>query len=450
MTDPDAPSVKAILAGFALVLVLAGQAGAEPKVDPAASHSLDQETRATIVEKTAQLVEDHYVFPDLAARIAAELRSALRDGAYDEWSAPADLASALTRQLEVHDPHFWVGWSPPGRVEPVNADPHSDESGDSWREWARLQNYGFRRVDVLPGNVGYLDLRFFEDASVAGETAAAAMGFLANTDAVIVDVRHNGGGEPSMVQLLISYFMEPEPVQYNSFLWRGGTKTRQLWTLAYLPGKRMPSIPLYVVTSPRTGSAAEAFAYSLQALGRATVVGETTGGAAHPGESFDIGDGFGVFISTGAPVNPITGKNWEGVGVKPDVEVDSLKAVDHAHHDALTVLLPDAQSVVEKREVSWALAALEARRHPISLSESELEGFVGAYGTRKIRLLDGRLTYQRGRRAIRTMVRLEEQDVFVLEGVDGFRIRFERDDSGTIVRMVDIWSDGHTEASPKA
>jgi len=436
-----------IVAGIAVLAALPVLAQAPVTGNPNALLRLDAYSRARVVRKTAELVEKNYVHPALAEQVAAELRSALRRRVYDDHSEPADLAAALTRQLEVHDRHFWVGWSPPGEVEPVNADPHSDETGGSWREWSRLQNFGFRRVDVLPGNVGYLDLRFFEDAAIAGDTATGAMAFLANADAVIVDVRHNGGGEPSMVQLLVSYFMEPEPVQYNSFVWRGETGTRQLWTLPYLPGKRMPSVPLYVVTSARTGSAAEAFAYSLQALGRATIIGRTTGGAAHPGETFDIGDGFSIFISTGAPVNPITGANWERVGVKPDVEADSLEAVEVAHHDALTVLLEGADSDIERREISWAIDALEATSRPVSPDPSVLAEYPGTYGNREIRLSEGRLTYQRARRAIRTMVPLEEKDLFVLEGVDGFRIQFERDESGSVIRIVDMWSDGHTEAN---
>jgi hypothetical protein len=418
--------------------------------DTEAELQLDGAWRTRMIHATADLVERHYFDPGKATELADELRSSHRNGAYDDLLAPADLAAALTRQLEVHDRHFWVSWSPPGNVEPVNADPHSEESGACWREWSRLQNFGFRSVQVLPGNVGYLDLRYFDDTLSAGDTATAAMGLLANAGAVIVDVRNNGGGEPAMVQLLISHFMGPDPVQYNAFVERGKKASRQLWTLAYLPGKRLPDVPLFVLTSARTGSAAEAFAYSLQALGRARIVGQTTAGAANPGESFDIGEGFSIFISTGAPVNPITGTNWEGIGVRPDLEVDSLEALQVAHHEALKILIEDARSEIERREIAWALDALGARRNPVVLPASVLEDYSGDYGTRKIRITDGRLTYQRSRRATRTMLPLEGQDLFVLEGVDGFRIRFDRDDAGRVIRMVDQWSDGHREANPRA
>jgi C-terminal processing protease CtpA/Prc len=301
-------------------------------------------------------------------------------------------------------------------------------------------------VEILAGNIGYLDLRFFANPTYGGTTATAAMAVLANTDAIIIDLRQNGGGEPGMVQLLCSYFFEPEPVLINSLYWRKSETTQQFWTLPYLPGMRLPTTPVYVLISPRTGSAAEEFAYNLQTQNRATLLGQKTVGAANPGDGFKLVHGFEMFISTGAAVNPITKTNWEGQGVQPDLEVPAEEALVVAQMTALQRLLDDAGDPQQQRELTWALQALEAKHRPMPLDGLVLADYVGNYETRQIRLETGRLTYQRGNRSRQMMLPIDK-DLFVLEGVDGFQSRFERDEAGRIVRLVDMWSDGHQESN---
>ena len=202
---------------------------------------------------------------------------------------------------------------------------------------ARRRNFGFRRVEILDGNIGYLDLRSFDDASIGGDTAVAAMNFLGNVDALIVDLRQNGGGSPSMIQLLNSYFFE-EPTHLNSFEHRGEEKLQQFWTLTHVPGKKLIGTPIFVLTSGRTFSAAEEFTYNLKHLKRATIIGETTGGGAHPGGTHEIEGRFSVFIPDGRAVNPITETNWEGVGVQPHVPVAADAAFEVARERALQAI----------------------------------------------------------------------------------------------------------------
>src|SRR4029079_14564144 len=201
------------------------------------------------------------------------------------------------------------------------------------------------------------DLRGFQPAQFGAETVVAAMNFVANTDALIVDLRRNGGGDPSMVSLISSYLFGSEPVHLNDLYFRPDDSTRQWWTLQYVPGKRYgDKKPVYVLTSNRTFSAAEEFTYNLKNLKRATIVGETTGGGAHPGGMRRIGEHFGMFIPTGRAINPISKTNWEGTGVKPDVDVPADQALKVAHIAALNVVLEKVTEPERQDAIKQAIA----------------------------------------------------------------------------------------------
>ncbi|MCA1792094.1 MAG: tetratricopeptide repeat protein [Thioalkalivibrio sp.] len=155
------------------------------------------------------------------------------------------------------------------------------------------------------------------------------MQLLSNADAIIVDLRNNDGGSPEMVQLLSSYFFDTR-THLNSLYWRRGDRTQEFWTLDHVPGRRLPRVPLLVITSNATFSGAEEFTYNMQTRDRATIIGETTGGGANPGGMMPVGTRFGIFVPTGRAVNPVTGTNWEGVGVRPDLVVAAAVALDSA------------------------------------------------------------------------------------------------------------------------
>ena len=293
--------------------------------------ALDAAQRAAIVETLATEVEARYCKPDVAVRIAAHLRAELARGAFDDCANRLALAPKLTTALRVvnDDRHFVVYGVPEGRVEEELTDPLRTvvRRGDE----LRARNHGFARLEVLDGNIGLLELNAFADFETARETAAAAMRFLAGVDALIVDLRGNGGGSPETVQFLCSYFFG-ERTHLNSLVHRRpeGEVVTEYWTLDELPGPRLVDVPLYVLTSGRTGSAAEEFSYNLQARDRAILVGQTTSGAANPGGTVPLDERLVAFISNGQARNPITGTNWEGVGVVPEVETPAPDALDRA------------------------------------------------------------------------------------------------------------------------
>jgi C-terminal processing protease CtpA/Prc len=213
----------------------------------------------------------------------------------------------------------------------------------------RSENYGFEKLERLSGNIGYIDLRFFASPEVAGNTLAAAMTFLADTDALILDLRQNRGGSPPMVALVCSYFFSGSapPVHLNDIYYRPTDSTQQFWTYPYLSARRYLDKQVYILTSKFTFSGGEGCAYHLKNLNRATLIGETTRGGAHPTKFHRISDHFEVGIPWGRAISPITHTNWEGVGVKPHMEVPAEQALKTAQLAALKKLL-DKNSDAER------------------------------------------------------------------------------------------------------
>ncbi|HJZ50454.1 MAG TPA: S41 family peptidase [Roseiflexaceae bacterium] len=304
---------------------------------------LDPATRATLIDNLIQKLHDHYVFPEVAQQMDAAIRAKAGSGAYDELMMLEELCERLTADLQAvsHDKHlrlFYHSESVP-EDEPERPTP---EQLEEFRYAMSLLNFGFARVERLPGNVGYLDLRGFCPASVGGEAAVAAMNLLARTGALIVDLRQNGGGDPEMIALITSYLFD-QMTNLNNMYWRDGDRTQQFWTLPYVPGRRYGAgKPVYVLTSSHTFSGAEEFAYNLKNLKRATIVGEVTGGGAHPVGSFAITPHVGAHIPVGRAVNPISGTNWEGTGVTPDIAVPQEDALRTAQILALRYVLEQA------------------------------------------------------------------------------------------------------------
>jgi len=229
------------------------------------------------------------------------------------------------------------------------------------RRMGRLDNFGIRQVERLDGNVGYLDVRRVAVPANAGPAIGAAMELVAGTYALIIDLRHNGGGAPEGVVFWCSYLLDERPTHLNDIFHADTGETRQFWALPYVPGTRYLDRPVFVLTSGRTFSGGEDFAYTLQALGRATVVGETTGGGAHPTRGFPISAAVHIGIPFARSVNPVTGTNWQGTGVVPDVPADAERAYDVAYARALeTVLAMDDVPPPIADDAREALAGLQA------------------------------------------------------------------------------------------
>lgn len=302
---------------------------------------IDQATHAELVRVLVEKLRSYYMFPDIAEKICRRLQQHLEEGDYNDIIEGEFLAYALTTHMQEinQDEHLWVKWHPDPLPENEGALRLNQKWRDERRLEAKLSNHGFHKVERLPGNVGYVDIRYFHRPAWAGGTAVAAMNFLANMDALIFDLRQCPGGFPGMVTLISTYLLGDEPVHLNSIYWRDDDLTQQYWTQPYVPGQCFGDVPIYILISKATFSGAEGFAYDMQARNRAAIIGEKTDGGAHPGASYRLHPHFEVFIPIGYPTHPITHQNWEGVGVIPDVPVPGERALDVAHQMALAAII---------------------------------------------------------------------------------------------------------------
>ena len=291
--------------------------------------AIDSASRKAVVDEITKLLDERYVSPDLGKKYGARLQARFAVGAFDTAGTPAALASLLTRELQGvnADKHLRVS-APAPRAAEV-APPALEALPVPFVRQLQGLPHGFRRVGILDGNIGYLDLLMFVPEATGRDTAVAAMKFLGGVDALIVDLRDNGGGNPDLIRLISSYFFE-KPTHLNSIYWRAGNRTEEFWTYDAVDGRRLSAVQIFVLTSRRTASGGEEFAYNLKTRQRAVIIGEVTWGGANPGGVFPLPAGLRIFLPTGRAINPITGTNWEGVGVVPDVQSDRERAFEIA------------------------------------------------------------------------------------------------------------------------
>ncbi|WP_350276058.1 S41 family peptidase [Kribbella sp. HUAS MG21] len=283
---------------------------------------------AEIVGNALDRIAAGYVFPDLTAEIGSAIRQRITSGEYDGLDGPA-----LCEQVSAHlqevaaDKHLRLLWSD----EPQSLEPEDEDEGEAaFRALLRTENQGIRRVENLDGNIGFIDVRRIPYADDGAGAIGAAMQLVAGSFALILDLRECRGGAPEGAAMWCSYFFADDRVHLNDIYERASGETRQFWTAAYLPAPRYPDRRVYVLTSAMTFSGGEDVAYTLQAHGRATLVGETTRGGAHPTARYPITEHVLVAVPVARTVNSVTGSNWEGVGVIPDVPVPADQALKAA------------------------------------------------------------------------------------------------------------------------
>ena len=332
------------------------------------SLAAEQLSSRDIVVKALALLRENYVFPELAGQVASAVEARLAAGEYDNLDEIA-LTDLLTGHLQEAsgDKHLRVrlgGGPGPGRGPgrrpdgPHGGDRAQHENGEpadhearrlKMRQMGRLDNFGIHRVERLDGNIGYLDLRRMPQPENAGPAITAAMELVSGTYALIIDLRRNGGGSVHGVAFWCSYLLPEEPAHLNDIFHADTGETTQFWSLTYLPGSRYLDRPVYVLTSSRTFSGGEDLCYTLQALGRAEVIGETTGGGAHPTRPFPVSAAVHIAIPFARSINPVTGTNWQGTGVIPDTQVPEDEAYRVAYAKTL-------RHVTELRDVPPPIA----------------------------------------------------------------------------------------------
>jgi TolA-binding protein len=305
----------------------------------AQSKEMSAEEKTEIIQLISENVLETYIDLDLANDISSVLESNIESNRYKSISNPEAFAKTVTQDLQnvSHDLHLKLNYEPKKIAQSKRVMPEEMKLEREKMMAMKMAevNYGFTEVKVLNGNIGYLNLRMFADTTYAKGATTAAMNFLSNTNAIIIDLRENGGGVPSMVQLLSSYFTDAEPVLLSNFYERKTNSETQLFTIESIDGKRMTNTPLYILTSKNTFSAAEAFTYTLKHLDKAVVVGEVSRGGANRTKRITLNDDFSISIPYIKAINPVTKTNWEGKGVQPTIATTEKEAFVKAYIDAI-------------------------------------------------------------------------------------------------------------------
>lgn len=450
----DRFSASLMILCAALVMLFAGfqTAGAQRQVvvrRAAGGDPIDDAAKAAVVDSLTKALDDIYVFPDVARKMVKTIKSNLRRGKYKEAGTGTEFAGMLTHDMfEIaHDRHLHIDYMP-GDPRFAFRDTLTEEDEQGIFNTLAADNFGFYRLERLPGNIGYLDLRAFYDARWAGRTAIAAMNFLAHSDAIIIDLRRNGGGNPSMIQLISSYFFD-EPVHLNDFYVRASDETKQFWSQAYVEGPRMADTDLYILTSSYTFSGAEEFTYNMKNLERATVIGETTGGGAHPVEIHVWPElKMSLSVPFGRAVNPISGTNWEGTGIEPHIQVPEGEALEVAHLKALEKLAGKAGEGPERARLLWDIDRLKAMTNEVEIDADIMRKYAGTYGPRKLTLENGALYYRRSQGPRMKMIPMTET-TFMFEELDGFKLEIELDGAGNPVAALGHYREGRVDRTDR-
>ena len=403
-----------------------------------------------LIHEISHLIDDYYPLPEKAQKMIAHIQKKLSLGEYDNVEDASKLAQTLTRELQgiSEDYHITVIFSPKDAAqisENQKLDPLDENYESNWWQWVHSDNFGIPKIEYLIGNIGYIDIRYFAPVNLAGDVAIAAMNFLARCDALIFDLRQCGGGDPFMTQLLQSYLYDKnkKPKLLLTKYHHAKNEVQQKWTYPYIPGKRLPEVPVYILTSSRTFSGGEDMAYSLKHHGRATIIGEITGGGAHPVTELLPGEGFILILPEGYPTHPVTNSNWEGSGVQPDIEISSENALETAHRLAIQNLYNNNENQGDAHILNWHLQRLDAIYKPLKLKPSVLEKFTGVYRDFEVTLKAGRLILsQIGRRDNWVMVPFSE-NTFTAD--EDYNVRFEMSEDNNASALIWLGRDSSKE-----
>jgi len=408
---------------------------------------INTEEKKELIRLLCNRLDSVYLYPENVSKIRKYLNKKIVHGDYTYYKTNTDFAIQLDKDLKyiTNDKHMGLVYDPKKSEEMIK-EPNKNYYTSEVLEDLREKNFEFRELKILDGNVGYLDLREFCPVKYAGETAIAAMNFLANCNAIIIDLRNNGGGDDNMVQFLLSYFLDADiqfATSYNRFT--NSYYTSQ--TLAYVPGKKLYNTPLYLLTSKSTFSGAEAFSYYLKFMKRATLIGENTGGGENPVEIQVLHKNYIAYIPAVKIINSISKTNirWETIGVKPDIQTDSKDAFYIAQTKALEDL--SAKNVSKKEFYLWIIEGLKAKQSPYKIDKATLKSYSGSYGDRKLIYDNETLFYER-KGSVKAKLNAIDNETFTIEGIDYLRLKIIKKDKDTIA-LLRLYNDGTTKEDLK-
>jgi retinol-binding protein 3 len=395
-----------------------------------------------LINAISDSLDKHYIFPDQAGNISSYLHAQLKANAYTQLvNDPEKLAQQIGKDISTvyHDPHMRVQYDP-GFVTQVAYDPTPEEMQQVKKYWVE-HNYSFQKAEVLPGNIGYLSFNLFVgDIEAAKHTIKSALSFLANTDALIIDLRENMGGDPRMVSQVESYFFK-EKTPMNNLINRSTKDTTFLFADPAKADSLHLDMPIYILTSKNTFSGAEDFSYGMLVAKRACLVGETTGGGAHPQMPFSVNQGFVVYIPFARSLNAVTHTDWEGTGVIPDVKIPAVNALNKARELIFKENLSKATDQKSKNKYLYFIHSVLESMETESLPANKLRPYTGTYGGITIYLVNNKLYCRNNNNggSISVLKQLSNK-LFVLD--KEAQIEFKKDSQDKVTGISILVNDG--------
>jgi hypothetical protein len=413
------------------------------------TESLNPKKIKQVIDSLSKAMMNYYVYPEKAIKIRDHLNSSYKKGLYNKITSPEELSRKLVSDISevVVDRHIGLRFAPDAGSGVPPSQSNAERQADSLRDVKVMQqgNFNFTELKILPGNIGYLKFNAFaHDIEAAKPTIAAALTFLSHTSAIIIDMRHNGGGNVDMVSQLESYFFK-QKTHMNNLVDRTSKDTMIFYADPAKTGGLMLNMPLYLLNSKRTFSGAEDFSYGMQGAGRAVLVGDTTGGGAHPVRPFPIGNGFTAFIPFARSLSPYTHTDWEGTGVYPDIAVPATDALEKALQVIYTRQLAATTDEHEQKAIKWQLDKLHARYHKPTVDVKLLAQYAGSYndGSIKLFIKDSALfCLGKARNNYVSELSPISNDVFTWWDDTDFEIEFIKDESGHYTAFKILGPDG--------
>ena len=407
---------------------------------------LDKKATRILVDTLAYQLRKYYVFKDAAARMGDYIKKRCKEGAYNNISDPHVLAGQLTKDVSsVHlDEHFHVEYNPEAAKELSGEIEDVPKFVEDKLNQEREKNFGFKKLEILNMNIGFIEISTFSRLNKYSKKAAdAAFELLSNSSALVIDLRYGTGGSIDMVNYIMSKFFKT-PTHFTDIYLRSENDTLHYWTTPdSIPG-RLTEVPVYVLTSYKTFSAAEALTYGFQSLKRATVIGEVTRGGAHTVKYRNLSSGFISDIPFGVARSPVTKSNWEKIGITPDVMVSEDKALETAELMIYESGLIKMKDSLQKRKLRWEYDLIESINHPFPADTAAMHKFAGNYGPYTVYYKDNTLYYQKVGKAVFPLLPLNANTMKV-KGNDSFRIEFIASGTGNYSSIVTLYDDGRKE-----
>jgi retinol-binding protein 3 len=402
-------------------------------------------TKVLVDSLTNQIIK-YYVNKDAAIKMNSYIKKRYKEGHYNNIKDPHALAGALTSDILFinRDEHFHLEYNPQMANELLGNIEDVPEMVAEKLRVEKEKNFGFKKVELLNGNIGYLELSGFSRLNKFSKaTADAALKMLSNSRAIVIDLRYGVGGSPDMVNHIISHFFKTATHVVDIYI-RSENATLPYYTVPDSSYGVLTEIPLYILTSYKTFSAAEGLCYELQALKRATIVGETTRGGAHTVTYRPLSSGFICDIPFGKAISPITKRNWEKIGVTPDIKVPAEKALEAAETKIFDEAFSKAKDSSEIKRLKWQLELIQSINHPIQLDTSTFNAFTGLYGAYAISYSNGVLYYQKTGKAKFPLIPMTT-NMMRVKGNDTFTIEFFKNYYGKVNRIATRYDDGRVE-----